>query len=152
MVIRFKPAIEHHEPTPIGPCPFPTDFLTAGADVDGFWVDGENWASKPCWCDRCRAEFTRRTGCKEAPSGEGEPDWDEWLAFHRELFIEHVARYAAAVHARKPSCLIVSNWMYTVRQPEAVAAPVDYLSGDFDWAWGADRAAVNLVRIRTFPW
>jgi hypothetical protein len=40
-------------------------------DVDGFWVDGENWASLPCWCDLCKAEFTRRTGFKEIPTKKG---------------------------------------------------------------------------------
>ena len=42
-------------------------------DVDGFWVDGENWASTPCWCDRCNAEFTRRTGIREVPTEKGQP-------------------------------------------------------------------------------
>lgn len=112
-------------------------------DVDGFWVDGENWASKPCWCDRCRAEFTRRTGIAAIPLGPAEPNWDAWLAFHRDLFVEHVTRYADAIHARKPTCLVCSNWMYTVRQPDPIVAPVDYLSGDYDWAWGANRAAVE---------
>src|SRR5690606_26734484 len=46
-------------------------------------------------------------------------------------------------HERKPGCLICSNWMYTMRQPDPIQAPVDYLSGDFDWAWGANRAAVE---------
>ena len=123
-------------------------------DVDGFWVDGENWASKPCWCDRCRAEFTRRTGIQAIPRQAGEPHWDEWLAFHRDLFVEHVARYVEAVHARKPGCMVCSNWMYTVRQPDPIRAPVDYLSGDYDWAWGASRAAVEgrVLDGRGLPW
>lgn len=112
-------------------------------DVDGFWVDGENWASAPCWCERCRREFTRRTGLQHIPLAAGEENWPQWLAFHRDLFTEHVTAYADAVHAVKPDCLICSNWMYTVRQPEAMAAPVDYLSGDFTPAWGADRAAAE---------
>lgn len=112
-------------------------------DVDGFWVDGENWASAPCWCDRCQAEFTSRTGLTAIPRSEADPHWASWLAFHRDLFVEHVTGYANAVHAAKPDCLICSNWMYTVRQPEAITAPLDYLSGDYDWIWGADRAAVE---------
>lgn len=112
-------------------------------DVDGFWVDGENWGSKPCWCERCRAEFTRRTGTSEIPSAPEQPGWTEWLAFHRALFVEHVRRYCDAVHAAKPDCLMCSNWMYTTRQPDAVDAPVDYLSGDYTASWGADRAAIE---------
>jgi hypothetical protein len=112
-------------------------------DVDGFWVDGENWGSKPCWCDRCRAEYTRRTGLAGIPYGDRDPGWNEWLTFHRDLFIEHVRRYADAVHARKPQCMVCSNWMYSARQPDPVLAPVDYLSGDYSWSWGAARAAVE---------
>jgi len=112
-------------------------------DVDGFWVDGENWASAPCYCERCVEEFGRRTGITAVPKAAGEPHWDAWLAFHRDLFVEHVTRYANAVHGRKPECCMCSNWMYTVRQPDPVTAPVDYLSGDYDWIWGADRAAVE---------
>jgi alpha-L-fucosidase len=112
-------------------------------DVDGFWVDGENWAAKPCWCERCRAEFTRRTGLATVPLEKSQANWDAWLAFHRELFLEHVRRYTEAVHARKPGCLVVSNWMYTLRQPEAIAAPIDYLSGDFSHSWGGDAAAIE---------
>ena len=123
-------------------------------DVDGFWVDGENWASHPCWCPRCQAEFVRRTGSAGAPQKSGEPNWQRWLAFHRELFVEHVVKYAKAVHARKPSCAVCSNWMYTVRQPDPVAAPVDYLSGDFDPSWGASRAALEgrVLDARGITW
>jgi hypothetical protein len=123
-------------------------------DVDGFWVDGENWAALPCWCDLCRAEFTRRTGIKEIPGKKGDPHWSEWLAFHRDLFVEHVTKYTNEVHARKPGCLVVSNWMYTLREPDAVKAPIDYLSGDFSFAWGADVAAVEgrVMDARDMSW
>jgi hypothetical protein len=123
-------------------------------DVDGFWVDGENWAALPCWCDRCRAEFTRRTGIREIPTKKEQPHWDEWLAFHRDLFVEHVTKYTQAIHARKPGCLVVSNWMYTMREPEAVRAPVDYLSGDFSPTWGGDVAAIEgrLMDARQMSW
>jgi hypothetical protein len=92
-------------------------------DVDGFWVDGDNWAALPCWCELCRAEFTRRTGVGEVPTKAGQPHWAEWLAFHRDLFVAYVTRYTNAIHARKPGCLSVSNWMYSMFEPEAVKAP-----------------------------
>ncbi|OGG51164.1 MAG: hypothetical protein A3F84_19310 [Candidatus Handelsmanbacteria bacterium RIFCSPLOWO2_12_FULL_64_10] len=123
-------------------------------DIDGLWVDGENWASRPCWCDRCRAEFTKRTGVTAIPTAPGQPDWGRFLALHREVFIEYVARYTDAVHARKPACLVCSNWLYTARQPDPIQAPVDYLSGDFDHAFGADRAAIEgrVMDARGLPW
>ena len=123
-------------------------------DVDGFWVDGENWGSPPCWCERCRTEFTRRTGLGQIPAAAGQPHWEEWLAFHRGLFEEYVTTYADAVHARKPDCLICSNWMYTIRQPEPMCVPVDYLSGDYTPNWGAARAALEgrMLDCRGVTW
>jgi alpha-L-fucosidase len=123
-------------------------------NIDGFWVDGENWATTPCWCDRCRAEFMRRTGIAAIPTAAGQPHWDAWLAFHRDLFTAYVTRYTEAVHARDPECQVCSNWLYTARQPDAIEAPVDYISGDFDWAFGATRAAIEgrIMDARGLPW
>lgn len=123
-------------------------------DVDGFWVDGENWASRPCWCERCTAEYGRRTGTTAIPQRAGDDGWDAWLAFHRDLFVAHVTKYADAVHRRKPECMVCSNWMYTVRQPDAVTAPVDYISGDYDHAWGPNRAAIEarVIDGRGMSW
>ena len=109
--------------------------------VDGFWVDGDNWASRPCWCERCRAEFVRRTQLEPIPLEAGKSHWDAWLAFHRALFEEYVVRYAKAVHARDPACLVCSSWLYSVRQPDPVQTGVDYLSGDYDYSWGGIRAS-----------
>ena len=123
-------------------------------DVDGFWVDGENWAARPCWCSLCKAEFTRRTGIHEIPTEKGQPHWDEWLAFHRDLFVEHVTKYTNAIHVRKPECQVVSNWMYSMYEPEAVKAPIDYLSGDIvPWS-GVDLAAVQgrILDSRQMSW
>lgn len=112
-------------------------------DVDGFWVDGENWASTPCYCEKCKALFKEKTGRNSVPEKEGEEGWKEWLKFSRENFEDHVRRYTEAVHKRKPECTVCSNWMYTVRQPDDISVPVDYISGDFDWVWSAARASVE---------
>ena len=123
-------------------------------DVDGFWVDGDNWGAVPCWCERCLAEWARCADGAEAPRKPGDPLWREWLDLHRSLFVEYVTRYADAVHERKPGCQVCSNWMYTLRQPEPVRAPVDYLSGDYTPNWGADRAAVEgrFIASRGMTW
>jgi len=122
--------------------------------IDGMWIDGENWASLPCYCERCKAEFTKRTGIEAVPAKAGEAHWDEWLAFHRDLFVEHVTTFAKAVHEANPNVMVCSNWMYSVRQPEPVVAPVDYLSGDFDPSFGADRACAEarFISGRGKPW
>ncbi len=123
-------------------------------DLDGVWIDGENWASQPSWSERCMAEFTRRTGIEEIPRKSGDPHWFEWLAFQRDLFTEHVTKYAKALHEAKPDVAMCSNWMYSVRQPEPVVAPVDYLSGDFDPSFGAERACAEsrFLASRGMPW
>lgn len=123
-------------------------------DVDGMWIDGENWASKPCWCERCIAAFQGQSGHDPVPRSAADPHWHEWLAFHRGLFEKHVAAVVAAVHAEKPDCMVTSNWMYSVRQPEPMAVPLDYLSGDFDPSFGAERACAEARFIggRGKPW
>ena len=123
-------------------------------DIDGMWIDGENWASRPCWCERCQKAFTEKTGIAEVPKKAGDPHWFEWLAFHRELFVQHVTRFVNAVHEVKPTCMVTSNWMYSVREPEAAAAPIDYISGDFDPSFGAQRACAEarFISSRGRPW
>lgn len=123
-------------------------------DIDGMWIDGENWASKPDWSDACKKLFTERTGITDIPMKRSDPHWDEWLAFHRDLFTEHVSRYTKAVHELKPSCMVTSNWMYSVRQPEASVAPIDYLSGDFNPSFGSERAMAEarFISSRGKPW
>jgi len=109
-------------------------------DVDGFWVDGENWATRPCYCDRCREAFLQETGIESPPNAPGDAHWDQWAAFHRRNFDEHVRLYTDAVHARKPECTVCSNWMYSFGQPEEIDVPIDYLSGDFTWKWSLPNA------------
>jgi hypothetical protein len=62
--------------------------------VDGFWVDGDLWASQPCYCERCRAAFTEQTGIAEPPTNPGDPDWPAWIAFALDSFYAYVNRYA----------------------------------------------------------
>lgn len=123
-------------------------------DIDGMWIDGENWASHPCWCEQCKAAFTEETGIAEIPKNKDDAHWHEWLGFHRELFVKHVTCFVNAVHEEKPTCMVTSNWMYSVRQPDAAEAPIDYLSGDFDPSFGAERACseARFISSRGKPW
>lgn len=122
--------------------------------VDGFWVDGENWACQPCYCERCQSGFKNRTGISPAPMDATEKGWALWLEYQRDLFLEHVTDYADAVHGADPECQVCSNWMYTMRMPGPIKAPVDYLSGDYTWDWGAERAAVEarMLDNRSLSW
>lgn len=123
-------------------------------DVDGFWVDGDLWATAPCYCERCRSAFRRETGLSEPPRAPGQPGWEWWLAFHRRTYEEYVRAYVEAVHRRKPTCLVCVNWLYSVRHPDPVTLPVDFLSGDFSHAWGLERAIAEarFLASRGLPW
>ncbi|MHC1694661.1 MAG: alpha-L-fucosidase [Eubacteriales bacterium] len=109
-------------------------------DVDGFWVDGENWASHLCYCERCKKSFTDATGIAATPLKAGDEGWEDWLRISRENFTDHVRRYTAAIHAAKPTATSCSNWMYTLRQPEDITVDIDYISGDFTWIWSCANA------------
>jgi hypothetical protein len=123
-------------------------------DVDGMWIDGENWASAPDWHEAVQQAFTEKTGITEIPKGPDDRHWHDYLAFNRELFTQHVQRVVEAVHAEKPECMVTSNWMYSVRQPEAMEADIDWLSGDFDPSFGAERACAEarFISSRGKPW
>jgi len=123
-------------------------------DVDGFWIDGECWASRPCYCDRCLAQFKKETGISDPPKSSGEPNWDEWTAFHRRAFEQHVRKYADKVHARNADTLICSNWMYTGGHPSEIDVPVDYISGDFTHVWGAAfvQFEARFIESRGLDW
>ncbi|NLN93045.1 MAG: hypothetical protein GX130_07055 [Candidatus Hydrogenedens sp.] len=123
-------------------------------DIDGMWIDGENWASHPDWSEACQKAFTEETGITEIPRKSEDPHWLEWLAFHRGLFEKHVQAYVDAVHELKPECMVTSNWMYSVRQPEEMTVSIDYLSGDFDPSFGSKRAMAEgrFMSTRGKPW
>ncbi|MCC5827858.1 MAG: hypothetical protein JJU36_00295 [Phycisphaeraceae bacterium] len=123
-------------------------------DVDGFWVDGDNWASKPCWCVRCLTAFGEQSG-QEAPRRPDHPYWHEWLAFHRELFVDYLNRWIDAVHDRKPDCVAISSYAFGARQPDRlIEAPIDCMSGDMDFRWGAEHAMLEsrVFNARGLPW
>lgn len=123
-------------------------------DVDGFWVDGDMWACLHCYCDQCKAEFTKRTGITEYPKADSESNWGVWSDFHRSIFVEHVQKYTDAVHSRKTECTVCSNWMYTVGHPDPVSVEVDYLSGDFAHVWGIESSSIEgrFIASRKMSW
>jgi hypothetical protein len=122
--------------------------------INGCWVDGECWAAAPDWSEWTARLFTQEAGIADIPTHPGAPHWDEYMAFNRQRFEAHITRYADALHGHAPSFSVCSNWAYTVRMPDEVTAPVDYLSGDFVWAFGMDSAALEakFMDSRGLPW
>jgi hypothetical protein len=100
--------------------------------IDGVWVDGDCWALEPDYCQAAQDEFRFVTGIKEIPKKKGEPNYDQWVSFHRDAFRRYVRRYADALHAHNPRFQVASNWAFSSFMPQPVDVNVDFLSGDFD--------------------
>jgi len=123
-------------------------------EVDGFWVDGDIWAAAPCWCERCKAAFTEKTGIPEAPLSPQDPDWNAWILFTLESYNEYVTRYCDFVHEYKPGVKVCANWIQTIHNPGRPAVPTDWISGDNPHSHGQDRARceARFISTRGKPW
>ncbi len=110
--------------------------------VDGVWVDGECWASVPDYGAAAVKAFQAKTGVATVPRKPSDPNWYEWLQFNRELFRQYLRHYIAEVKKTNPEFQLCSNWAYTDHMPEAVNAPLDFLSGDY-----SPEDSVNSARI-----
>jgi len=110
--------------------------------VDGVWVDGECWASVPDYGAAALRAFSNATGIQEVPRKPGQPGWFEFLEFNREQFRRYLRHYIAEVKKTNPRFELCSNWAFTDHMPEAVCAPVDFLSGDY-----SPEDSVNSARL-----
>ncbi|MFO0959568.1 MAG: alpha-amylase family protein [Isosphaeraceae bacterium] len=110
--------------------------------VDGAWVDGDCWAAVADYSPAALAAFREATGIEQAPRKPGDPHWRAFLDFQRDAFRRYLCRDIAAVKATNPGFQYCSNWAFTDHMPEPVAAPVDFLSGDF-----SPEDSVNSARL-----
>ncbi len=122
--------------------------------LDGFWIDGDLWAVKPCYCPKCKAEFQAETGLADPPLEVSDPNWPRWWQFTRESYGHFVTRYCDALHRHKPDVRICSNWLQTFRDPGEPKEPTDWISGDNVSAWGIDpcRCEARFISTRGKPW
>jgi hypothetical protein len=117
--------------------------------VNGFWVDGEVWAVRPCYCSRCLAAWHDETGMDVAPRDPAHIDWPKWMDFTRRGFEAYVTKYAQAVHKHKRGVLVCSNWLQTFRNPGAPTVPTDWISGDNTSVFGLDRSRCEARFLST---
>lgn len=127
-------------------------------EVDGFWIDGENWALRFDYHPDTIAAFEREYGVDlqgAKPVSPEDPYYMEYREFNRELFRRYLRKYVDALHERFPKLQITSNWMFSDMAPEPVSANVDYLSGDvsscinaINWARYSGRALAQQDK----PW
>jgi hypothetical protein len=116
--------------------------LAGDYGVDGAWVDGECWASQPDFGDAALKAFRTATGFQDVPRKPGDPHWFEFLQFNREAFRGYLRHYIAEVKKTNPGMQLCSNWAFTDHMPEAVCAPVDFISGDY-----SPQDSVNSARF-----
>lgn len=101
-------------------------------DLDGAWVDGECWATKPDY----------PAGQSGLPKSSKDPGWQEFLEKNREQFRQYVRHYIDELHRTNPKFQIASNWLYSTFVPEEPTLPVDFLSGDY-----LGNASISTARL-----
>lgn len=116
--------------------------LAGDYGVDGVWVDGECWAAVVDYSPAALTAFKTSSGFDTVPRKPGEPHWFEFLEFQRAAFRDYLRGYITAVNRAYPKFQICSNWAFTDHMPEAVSAPVAFLSGDY-----APDNSVNSARL-----
>ena len=129
--------------------------LTEDYGADGFWIDGDAWGFHGCWCPKCRAEFTGRTGITAIPAGPEDAHWREWWDFQFASLLATVTNYTEAVHRRNPRVKVCSNWLDSINYPVSVDLPVDWVSGDTTPLWCLDsnsRGEVRWMSNRNKSW
>ena len=105
--------------------------LASDYGVDGAWVDGECWAAQPDYGVGRLEGLPGRHRNSRMPRKPGDPHWFEFLQFNRDAFRDYLRHYITEVKADQPRMQLCSNWAFTDHMPEAVCAPVDWISGDF---------------------
>jgi hypothetical protein len=99
--------------------------------VDGVWIDGECWATKPDYSPEGLKAFRAATGIESVPRKAGDPGWFEFREFWREEFRKHLRHVVDSLHRLVPGFEVASNWAFSSFMPEPVSAEVDFISGDF---------------------
>ena len=112
--------------------------------IDGAWVDGECWGTRPDYGEVAANAFREKSGIYPPPKSAKEDGWNEWLEFCRERFRRYVEHYVDELHAFQPGFEIASNWLYTTFVPERPTLPVDFISGDY-----LGNASISQARLET---
>lgn len=123
-------------------------------DLDGAWIDGDCWATRPDYSPAAAHAFRQATGFSELPRSASDPGWHEFLEFEREQFRRYVRHYANALHRSRPGFQIASNWYYSTLAPEKPELPLDFISGDFggDRAIASGQMEARFMSQQELPW
>lgn len=99
--------------------------------VDGVWVDGDCWATKPDYSPEALRELEKATGIRRPPREKEDEGWFAFREFYREAFRQYVRHYTAELHRGGSRFQVASNWAFSSFMPEPVSADIDYISGDY---------------------
>jgi hypothetical protein len=103
--------------------------LSSTYSLDGVWLDGDCWATRPDYSEASLLKFKKTTGASAVPK-PGEPGYFDFMEFSRKSFLDYVDTYVDSVHQFNPSFQIASNWAFSSLMPQPVTLDVDFLSGD----------------------
>lgn len=125
--------------------------------VDGVWLDGECWACHVDFRDETVRMFEEETGITlngQLPAKPEDPYFEEYRAFHRELFRRYLRHYVNTLHEKYPELQIASNWAFSDHMPEAVCADVDFISGDLNPgdSFFSARYAGRAIAQQAYTW
>ncbi|MBQ8551674.1 MAG: hypothetical protein IJ428_02540 [Clostridia bacterium] len=109
--------------------------------LDGAWVDGECWGTKPDYSENAQKAWAKVSGTPIPKSDD--PDYPKYREFLRDAFKAYVANYIAEIKRAAPDFQITSNWIYSQYMPEKPDVSVDFLSGDY-----SPNNSVNSARIQ----
>lgn len=125
--------------------------------VNGVWTDGECWGTQPDYSPDTLAAFEKETGIclnGKPPVKRGDPYFNEFREYCRELFRRYLRHYVDTLHEKHPDLEIASNWMFSDHAPEKICANVDFLSGDLDpWnSFNSARYAGRALAQQNHTW
>ena len=121
-------------------------------DLDGAWVDADDWYVAPDYCDAARDRFHRKTGLSSLPAKPADPGWDAFLEVMRAAYREHLSFYLGEVRKRHPRFQLAANWFYTASSPERPTIGVDYLTGDFEEGVATSRLEARYMASTGKVW
>ncbi|MBL8880261.1 MAG: alpha-L-fucosidase [Phycisphaerales bacterium] len=109
---------------------------------DGLWFDGDYWSVFPSWNPASISAFERQAG-RKAPVDFADPAFPAFWEFTTRSHAQYVEKVAAAVRAVNPSCGLVINSAYTLRQPEPLPAYVARVNLDVPTYFGLEAASLE---------
>jgi hypothetical protein len=104
--------------------------LSKEYNLNGIWVDGDCWATKPDYSEASLRKFNMTTGISTIPYNADDPCYFDFMEFSRKSFLDYVRTYVDSLHRFNPSFQVASNWAFSSFMPLPVSVDVDFLSGD----------------------